>query len=215
MSSRTLDACLLTLALSLAACTRPPADATDAAPHAAADDAVDPALDAPAEDVPPATVPGAAVALAPLAADFSGFGPVPFGADAEALRLAWGGPLQGDPDAQDPAACHYLFPQPRPEHGYGTAFMVEGGRFVRVDVDDASAVAPGGGRIGMPASGIAGLYPGRIEERPHKYVDGAKYLRVIRDGSEAVLLFETDAAGQVQEWRIGLPPQVDYVEGCS
>lgn len=126
-----------------------------------------------------------------------------------------GGPPQGDPDAQDPAACHYLFQQPRPEHGYGTAFMVEGGRFVRVDVDDPSAVAPGGGRIGMPASGIAGLYPGRIEARPHKYVDGAKYLRVTRDGSQAVLLFETDAAGQVQEWRIGLPPQVDYVEGCS
>ena len=67
----------------------------------------------------------------------------------------------------------------------------------------------------MAASEIAAIYPGRIEERPHKYVDGAKYLRVTRDGSEAVLLFETDAQGRVEEWRIGLPPQVDYVEGCG
>lgn len=36
-----------------------------------------------------------------------------------------------------------------------------------------------------------------------------------RDGSEAVLPFETDAQGRVEEWRIGLPPQVDYVEGCG
>ena len=27
--------------------------------------------------------------------------------------------------------------------------MVEGGRFVRVDIDDPSATAPGGGRIGI------------------------------------------------------------------
>ena len=46
-------------------------------------------------------------------------------------------------------------------------------------------------------------------------MDGARYLRVTRAGSEAVLVFETDEAGRVQEWRIGLPPQVDYVEGCG
>jgi hypothetical protein len=30
-----------------------------------------------------------------------------------------------------------------------------------------------------------------------------------------VLVFETDAAGKVTEWRAGLPPQVGYIEGCS
>ncbi len=214
MSSRMLDACLLTFALLLVSCAQAPGDAAQSA--VAHEAGVDPALDAPQEEVPPATVPGAARALAPLAADFSGFGPVPFGSDAQALRLAWGGPLEGGGEAQgDADACHYLFPQPRPAHGYGTGFMVEGGRFVRVDVDDPAATAPGGGRIGMAASEIAAMYPARIEERPHKYVDGAKYLRVTRDGSEGVLLFETDAQGRVEEWRIGLPPQVDYVEGCG
>lgn len=214
MPSRKLDACLLIFALLLVSCARAPTDASHEATAPAAAE-VDPALDEPQEDVPPATAPDAAAALAPLAADFSGFGPVPFGSDAQALRLAWGGPLEGGPDAKDPAACHYLFPQPRPVQGYGTGFMIEGGHFVRVDVDDPATTAPGGGRIGMAAGEIAALYPGHVEERPQKYVDGAKYLRVTREGSDAVLLFETDAQGKVQEWRIGLPPQVDYVEGCG
>jgi len=29
------------------------------------------------------------------------------------------------------------------------------------------------------------------------------------------LLFETDAAGKITRWRVGVPPQIDYVEGCS
>ena len=29
------------------------------------------------------------------------------------------------------------------------------------------------------------------------------------------VIFETDAEGTVTEWRVGLPPQVDYVEGCA
>ncbi|TQC57293.1 lectin, partial [Pantoea dispersa] len=34
-------------------------------------------------------------------------------------------------------------------------------------------------------------------------------------GQSGVLVFETDAAGKVVAWRVGLPPQVDYVEGCG
>ena len=29
------------------------------------------------------------------------------------------------------------------------------------------------------------------------------------------LVFEVDAAGKVTSWRVGLSPQVEYVEGCS
>ena len=37
-------------------------------------------------------------------------------------------------------------------------------------------------------------------------------------GGNAVLLFETDAKGpdaKVTSWRIGVPPAIDYVEGCG
>ena len=37
----------------------------------------------------------------------------------------------------------------------------------------------------------------------------------ITAGIIGVLLFETNAEGNVASWRIGVPPQVDYVEGCS
>jgi hypothetical protein len=28
-------------------------------------------------------------------------------------------------------------------------------------------------------------------------------------------VFETDAAGRIVSWRIGVPPQIYYVEGCG
>ncbi len=218
-SGRKIDACLLVLALSLASCTwtsdsvadeTPPAPAhPDHGGHDAAYEGDEPAT------VPPATVPHAAAALAPLSTTFEGYGPVPFGAEPDALREAWSGELDGSPAPADPAACYYLFPQPRPAEGHGTAFMVEGGRFVRVDVDQAGAVAPGGGRIGMDAAEVVALYPGQVEEQPHKYVEGGAYLRIAADQGPAVLVFEVDPDGAVGGWRVGLPPQVDYVEGCG
>jgi hypothetical protein len=213
---RTLDACLLTLALLLASCARAPEAArSDAGTAPAAGTEADTALDEPVEEIPPATAPDAAAALAavPAAMDFAAAAPVAFGASAQALRSAWDGTLEGGAEG-DPQACHYLFPAPRPADGFGHAFMFEGGRFVRMDVDDADAVAPGGGRIGMTAAEIGTLYPGRIEERPHKYVEGARYLRVTGSG-DALLVFETDAQGRITAWRVGLAPQVDYVEGCG
>ena len=109
---------------------------------------------------------------------------------------------------------------PQPDVGIAApayfAFMIEDGKFVRYDVGNDKEVAPGGGSVGMSADEIAALYAGRIEEQPHKYVEGGKYLRIKDgDGGNGVLVFETDAAGKVTEWRVGVPPQVDYVEGCS
>ena len=68
------------------------------------------------------------------------------------------------------------------------------------------------------ATDIAKLYPGRFEARPHHYTDG-EYLRIPDPaGGTGVLVFETDGRGddaKVVAWRVGLAPQVDYVEGCS
>ena len=93
--------------------------------------------------------------------------------------------------------------------------MIEDGKFVRYDVSNDKEVAPGGGKRGMTRDEIKKLYPGAAEQ-DHKYVEGGKYLRVKDDaGGNGVLVFETDAAGKVTQWRVGVSPQVDYVEGCS
>ena len=192
-----------------------PSQAADAATPAA-----DAPLDQPPHDVPPATASEEAIGSlrvgAPAAGTITvaGFGPADFGATAEAVRQAWGGDL-GDAQPSEPGGCYYLMPQPVGTAGFRTAFMVEGDRFARIDVRDGSVVAPGGAKVGMGADEVRALYP-KVEEQPHKYDPAGKVLRVTDPGGgNGVLVLELDKDGRVDAWRIGVPPQVDYVEGCS
>lgn len=207
------------LAVTLAACdaSRTPDAASTPAPAAdqpATTTDPAPAATAPSSEVPPAA-PATGAMPAEGAISFNGFGPAAFGATEEEVRMSWGRDL-GSPAPSEPGGCYYLIPQPLTDAGYRLAFMMEGDRFARVDVRAADIVAPGGGRVGMKADEIGKLYPGRVETQPHKYVEGAKTLRVKAEGTgTGVLVFETDAEGAVTRWRVGVPPQVDYVEGCS
>ena len=214
---------LLPIALSallLSACTgerRPAAAETDATAPASADDT----NTMPAAGMPPlSSEPGEAsdtpVSNTPDGSDaqarFDGYGDVKLGVAAADMQAAWGGALK-EVGKDFNAGCYFMTPtwvkQPA-----DFAFMVEDGRFVRYGAESLKFIAPGGGKIGMTTAEISALYPGRIEEQPHKYTDG-KYLRVKDTASDHVLVFEIDAAGKVSEWRVGMPPQVDYVEGCS
>jgi hypothetical protein len=212
------------LALALAACNaeRTPADAADATPPAgsgadamASDPAAPPPLDQPAQDVPPASAPAPGVNQAPDLGlvRMDGYGDMRFGMSADEAKKAWGGELKGEPS--EGGGCYYLTPKwvATPSD---FAFMVEGGKFVRYDVGTGKEIAPGGGKVGMGIDEIRTLYAGRVEETPHKYVEGGKYLGV-KDGNGGTgkLVFATGADGKVTSWRVGVPPQVDYVEGCS
>ena len=211
---------VLLLPAALAACRGgpdPPATATTETAAAAIEPATsvppgEPQAAAPASDAPdamPANTPDGDRDLARL----DGYGPLRFGMTVEEMREAWGASLHGEPpDGAD--ACHYLdagngdAPQP--------AFMVEGGRFVRYDVSSDALLAPGGGRRGMSEAALQAQYHGSLQVTPHKYVDGGNYLAFDTSGvAPSRLVFETDAGGIVTEWRVGLSPQADYVEGCS
>lgn len=178
------------------------------------------AMDQPAGDVPPATAPAAPGPVPVDVADagdarYDGHGALRFGMSAQAMRAAWKTPLKGEPGDDGPQGCYHLSPAglPSPAH---LAFMLDGGRFVRYGTTSDALAAPGGGKVGMTADEIRQRHPGAVTEQPHEYVDGGKYLRIPDPaGSGGVLLFETDAQGRVTQWRVGLPPQVDYVEGCS
>ena len=132
------------------------------------------------------------------------------------MRRAVGQPLDAAPPPDEPGGCHYLLSKPRSQEGFGLAFMIEGDKFVRYDVDSPTLVAPGGLTVGRQAQDVQSAFGAQVEVQPHKYVEGGKVL-VVRpaDGGEARLVFETDAAGTITSWRIGLEPQVHYVEGCS
>lgn len=186
------------LVVLLAACNRPPEPA--ATP-----------TQSPAATPQPESAPAPA-AEAKGDADWQGYGPVQLGIDASQVAVAWGGDLQGDAVAD--GGCYYL--QPAGQGEGGVAFMIESGNFVRYDLRTAAVPAPGGGKVGMTLAQLQALYPQAEAPQPHKYVESGKVLRVpAADGSQGMLVFELGADGVASAWRVGLPPQVDYVEGCG
>jgi len=206
------------LAGALVACAPAP-EPVDASSDAALTDpehpGEEPAAPAATPSAPPLSPPAAADAGTGPRIDWASVAGVAFGAAPDALRSAWPGGVAADA-AVAPGACHFLYVQPKPIDGYGVALMVEGDRFVRIDVDAPDVRAPGGGHAGMTAEAVRAAYGAGIEEQAHKYVEGGKYLVVAPAGGAATrLVFEVDPAGIVTSWRLGLPPQVHYVEGCA
>lgn len=198
------------LALSLAACSPGP----DATPERAAPTAGAPAN--PATDGSVSTDADLATA-SPVdtrpdsPARLDGFGAVALGASVEDVRNRFGAPLQGEVPNDE---CHYLRPQK--ETPEGPFLMIEGNQLVRYDVRGPAIVAPGGGRVGMTLGELQKLYPERADVGPDKYDPQAQHLRVrpAQEG-QGIIDFALGADGKVASWRVGMPPQVDYVEGCG
>lgn len=213
LSSLLATPLVLALALATASCNRGP---SEAAPPAVQAPASSKPLDQPRQDVPPANAPMTAARDAG-AAHYDGYAKLRFGMTAGEVAQAWEGQLNGmlKPGAGPQDGCYYLNPVGNPSPAY-FALMMEHDKLVRYDVSNDKDVAPGGGKVGMDVAGIEKLYPQRVKSSPHKYVDGGKYLRIkANDDSGGVLVFETDPKGKVTQWRVGQPPAVDYVEGCS
>ena len=174
-------------------------------------DSDQPSTATPASVAAPAIKPVSTASTETLAR-YDGYGDTRFGMDEGAFDKAWAGELKGAP--RPDSTCFYKSPK-WVKLPSDFAFMFEGGRFVRYDVGTAKEVAPGGGKVGMDEARIRELYGARVDTRPHKYVTGAKYLRITAPQGDGVVVFETDAQGKVTRWHAGVPPQVDYVEGCS
>lgn len=155
----------------------------------------------------------------PAIIKFEGFGPATFGSNEEAVRQAWGRPLLASKPATG-ATCYYLYKEVLPQlsntHQRGIAFMMEDGEFVRFDVDDTSQVAPGDIMVGDSMASAQAAHAGHVDTQPHKYIEGAHTLIVSPTANDkARLIFEIDGQNTVINWRIGVTPQVYYVEGCS
>ena len=193
----------------LSACQRDPAAAPATEPQTTA--TATPMAEAPAPT--PAADDTAAPAGPVSQASFLGYGDMKLGSTVEEARAAWGGELNGAP--MEGTTCHYLWPKwiTRPAD---FAFMMEDGRFVRYDVGTDKETAPGGGKVGMSVEELQKLYGGALKGAPHKYTQGGQYLSIdAGDVAPTKLIFEADAGGKITSWRVGLSPQVEYVEGCS
>jgi len=147
-------------------------------------------------------------------AGWNGFGLAKFGSSEEELRKTWGQPLQANTPAKG-MSCYYLYNDSTP-HLRKVKFMLEEGRFVRYDVQDPELVAPGNITVGDSADAIMQVYAGNVHDQPHKYIPGAHTLIVsLPEAESSKLIFETDMNDKVMAWRVGVAPQVYYVEGCG
>jgi hypothetical protein len=216
---RLLTSLWLLASLLLAACAErvpePPAAAENAAPTTQTPPTTPAPVSAPAnDDVPAGGTPPTGTSDRDLAR-LDGYGPLRFGMTVEEMNQAWGAPLDAAMDAEQAGACHHLNPVGQGAQPY-LAFMVDGGRFVRYSTSSDVLLAPGGGRRGMREAELQALYGNALQSAPHEYVDGGKYLSLDTSGvAPTRLVFETDENGIVEEWRVGVSPQVDYVEGCA
>lgn len=212
----------LSLVLTLAVCACKPAEAPAPAapPASAAQDSttVDSAASSttPSEPAASAALPATAAPTSandPLQqASLSGYGDMKLGSSSGEAKQAWGGELKALGAESEP--CHYLVPK-WAKDGKQLAFMIEQGKFVRYETSVDKETAPGGGKVGMGEAELKQLYP-NLQSTPHKYDPNGRYLSTTTDGaSPTKLVFEVDGQGKVTEWRVGLLPQADYVEGCS
>lgn len=169
------------------------------------------------ETAPATTASGAATADGRETRDagpqWTGYGPLHWGMTPEEMHAAFQpGTLSRPPGIGTDDTCHYLIPG---DAAQDVRLMVEEGHFVRAEYLTPTSTAPGGGQVGWTAAQVRAAYPHGLDERQHKYEDGALYLRIKAPDGDGVLLFETDANGTVTRWRMGVAPQVDYVEGCA
>lgn len=204
----------LALAAALAACT------AERAPPAQPEVPADVATDAAPTSPPPADATPAPPAADKPAPDdglgmatFAGYGDVKFGTLAADMGKAWGGELK-EVGKDFNASCYFMTPawvKTPAEFN----FMISEGKFARFGTESVKYTAPGGGKVGMREAELQALYNNALQASPHKYTDG-KYLSIAASGvAPTKLVFETDAQGMVTEWRVGVVPEVDYVEGCS
>lgn len=202
------------LLATLAACTAERAPAASDAVATSASTAAAADKPAPASPAAPAATTATPASDGELGmATFAGYGDLKFGIAATDMEKAWGGALK-EVGKDFNADCYFMTPawvKTPAEFN----FMVSEGKFARVGTDSAKYAAPGGGKVGMTEAALQALYDNGLTASPHAYTDG-KYLSINASGvAPTRLVFETDEKGIVTEWRVGVTPEVDYVEGCS
>ncbi|QQQ02658.1 hypothetical protein [Lysobacter enzymogenes] len=206
--------------LVLAACQKP-AEPAQSAQAAAADTGKAPAAGAAASDnplePPERAVRGDAIGYDGFSGGAEPGGPVTarFGADAASVRGAWGGEMKDNNGQRPDAHCFLLYPvRGAITHQYG--FLMGKDGLAGIDVYDPKAQAPGGGRIGLSIDEINKAYAGKVKQVPNPTFEGAAFLEVEPpQGKDTQLTFETDALGNVTNWRIARKGAMAHEESCT
>ena len=99
----------------------------------------------------------------------------------------------------------------------GLAFMVAGGRVVRIDIDNPVYRTASGAHVGMSEAEVRAIYGATMRVEPHPYTGPEGHYLIYRARSEPYgLIFSTNYEnGQTEGLRVGLWRYVQLIEGCS
>ena len=141
---------------------------------------------------------------------FDRFGSVKIGMTASQAAKVLGVRVTRDAGYEG-GTCYYT----SPKRGFkDIAFMMDGRRIVRIDINSKEYATDKGAKIGDSEARIKRLYKGKYKVYKNKYVDYAHDIEVEMTGGKFSIIFETDGK-RVVSYRIGKAEQVGYVEGCS
>jgi hypothetical protein len=137
-----------------------------------------------------------------------GVGPVKFGITRAQLSATLHQKLSEDEGGGD--NCFYV-------HARGhdhVAFMIEGGKLVRVDVDAPGVATTSGIQVGDSEAHARQIYGAKMKVTEHKYIETGHYLTVRSADGRYGIRFETDK-GKITEFYAGTYDSIQYVEGCE
>ena len=138
-----------------------------------------------------------------------GYNLVRLGETAHELALAGDSAAAANPKH---ASCRFAHPASFPP---GAKIMLLDDIVARIDVDSTGIRTAEGAQVGDPEARIYELYRGRVASLPHKYLKDGHNLVVWQPSTvTSRFVFETDGK-KVLRYRVGRPPAVDLVEGCS
>ena len=191
------------------------AEGETATPPATTDEAAQPSADS--TDSAQVEAPGSPTPANPPSdssardARLDGFGPLRLGMTTAEAEAAWPGLFEGMANATSRNSCFHV-------SGGLSHFgmMFDGGRFVRYGGSNDDIAAPGGGRRGMPEAELQALYKNALDVRQDPQVKARKWLTLDTSGvAPSRLVFVLRQDNTVNEWLVGLRPQIDYDAGCE
>lgn len=116
-------------------------------------------------------------------------------------------PSQNGEEGEGGDACFYVNPSKYPH----VSFMIEDGRFVRIDVDAPGIRTTGGIQVGDPEAKAERIYGSKLKVEPGQY--GGLYLTARSPDGRYGIRVEADKA-KITAYYAGQFKAVQYVEGC-
>ncbi len=134
-----------------------------------------------------------------------GYGVVKYGDSLQDAERALGKKAETAPGDGE---CYYVTFKDYP----GVSFMIEDGKIVRADAENARLKNSLGIAIGAPLAEVLKSHPEATVE-PHQYDPSGHYLLFLSPDRERAFVFE-ESGGRITAIRSGLAQAAQYVEGC-